>query len=305
MGTLRIKRIYRPADVEDGMRILADRLWPRGVSRESASLDSWERSVAPTDELCRWFHHDAERSSGFSVQYLAELDGNPAASDLAKRIDDELRKRNVTLLYAARDEKYNHAAILRDWLLRHIEAVSPHDKQALRREYLKRQNSLPNDYVTTASSSIQAQVLASPQYMEAKSLFVYMSTGKEPSTERIIQRALADRKRVYIPKCVNKRDMLAIRIRRLEGLASGALGILEPADSSETAIAAELDLILVPCVSASDDGKRLGHGAGYYDRYLAGHSEKAVCLCFRRMLCSEIPMDSHDVYMSQVISEVL
>ncbi len=244
-----------------------------------------------------------ERFSEASEQFLPESLGNPAASDLAKRTDAELRKRNATSPYATQEEIHSHGDLLQERHSLHMAAGIAHSKQSLRREYLKRQGALSHEYVEAASNSIQAQVLASAQYAEAKSLFVYMSTEKEPSTERIIRKALVDGKRVYIPKCVTKRDMLAVRIHRLEDLVPGALGILEPVDSSETATAAALDLILVPCVSASADGKRLGHGAGYYDRYLSGYSENAVCLCFQRMLCSEIPMDSHDVYIPRVISE--
>ena len=223
----------------------------------------------------------------------------------SKRNHDELWKRDVPLPCAAREEACDPSVSLQDGRSPHVETGIAHKKKDLRREYLKRQSALPGDYVKTASDSIQAQVLSSAQYTEANSLFVYRSMEKEPSTEHIIRRALADGKRVYLPKCAKRRDMLAVRIHGLEDLVPGALGIMEPADSSETAAAAELDLILVPCVSASADGMRLGHGAGYYDRFLSGHSGRAVCLCFRRMLCSEIPMDSDDVYIPQVISEEL
>ena len=224
---------------------------------------------------------------------------------LSKRTDDGLRKRDIPLPCAVRGETCDPSASLQNGRSPRVEAETVQKKKDLRWEYLKRQSALPGDYVKAASDSIQAQVLSSAQYTEAKSLFVYRSTEKEPSTERISRRALADGKHVYLPKCAKRRDMLAVRIQSLEDLVPGALGIMEPSDSSETASAAELDLILVPCVSASVDGRRLGHGAGYYDRFLSGHSERAVCLCFSRMLCSEIPMDSHDVYIPQVISEVL
>ena len=79
--------------------------------------------------------------------------------------------------------------------------------------------------------------------------------------------------------------------------------ILEPTVTTETISAEELDLIVVPCVSASTGGKRLGHGAGYYDRFLAHSSGNAICLCFERMLRDDIPMDEYDVWMPAVLTE--
>lgn len=177
-------------------------------------------------------------------------------------------------------------------------------KAALHKQMRLRQRELTEEYIGRANGVIQDKVLASSRYREANRIFLYLHTPKEPATDRIVARALADGKAVYVPKCIGKHEMLAVRINDVSDLAPGAYGIPEPRCVEETITADEADLILTPCLSASLDGKRLGHGAGYYDRFLAGNSEKTVCLCFAEMLCPDIPVTELDVRMSEVITEV-
>ena len=181
---------------------------------------------------------------------------------------------------------------------------SVHDrKKALRKSVSAVLKALPADYRAAASDSIRAQVLASEEYRAAKRIFLYIAMPTEPDTRKIIETALSDGKEVFVPKCVSKTEMIAVRIRSMQDLQSGAYGILEPQDCSETIEPHEPDLIIVPCVSAWTDGRRLGHGAGYYDRFLEGNAEKTLCLCFRKALCAEIPMDENDVFMHRVLCE--
>ncbi len=175
-------------------------------------------------------------------------------------------------------------------------------KKELRKRMRALQKALPEAYVRSAGEEIQQRILSSPRYRESGSIFLYLSTPKEVPTDLILRQALADGKKIYVPKCIGK-EMLAVRIRSLDHLEPGMLGILEPRDWSETADADQLDLILVPCLAAAPDGRRLGHGGGYYDRFLSERRENALCLCFRRMLCGEIPMDGHDVPMPCVVTE--
>jgi uncharacterized protein YeaO (DUF488 family) len=113
MGTIQIKRIYEPAEKKDGKRILVDRLWPRGLKKESAYLDEWMMAVAPSVALRKWFGHDPAKWETFSLQYTLELKQNKAVNDLI-----ELVKHTgaVTLLYAAHDEQHNHALVLQRFL---------------------------------------------------------------------------------------------------------------------------------------------------------------------------------------------
>lgn len=109
-----IKRIYDTPTNEDGYRVLIDRLWPRGVSKERAALDTWLKEVAPSPGLRTWFSHDPAKFEEFSGLYCQELMQNPATKDLV-----ELTKqhKNLTLLYAAKDPEINHACVLQKFLL--------------------------------------------------------------------------------------------------------------------------------------------------------------------------------------------
>ncbi len=113
--TLQIKRIYEPPSKEDGVRILVDRLWPRGVSKDEAHVDAWLKDIAPSADLRRWFGHDTDKWSEFRRRYKAELDDNPAAVDELKR---QIDQSPVTLLYGAKDTEHNNAVVLRDFVSR-------------------------------------------------------------------------------------------------------------------------------------------------------------------------------------------
>ena len=180
-----------------------------------------------------------------------------------------------------------------------MEAIDP--KKRLRKEVTARLKAMSGAERTEASERIQTQVLESAEYRDAQTLLLYLHMPTEPDTDRIIRQAIDDGKAVYVPKCVSKTEMVAVRIRSFSDLAPGAYGILEPVDCSETAGPDALDLILVPCVAASRDGKRLGHGKGFYDRFLSGGAQKTVCLCFAAALCDAIPTEPTDIRMRRVI----
>lgn len=110
-----VKRAYEsPAD-DDGYRILVDRLWPRGISKENAHLDLWHKDVAPSNELRKWFGHDPAKRDEFVRRYREELDRNPEAFARLLQLAREHDK--ITLVYAAKDTQYNQALTLRDFLL--------------------------------------------------------------------------------------------------------------------------------------------------------------------------------------------
>ena len=174
-------------------------------------------------------------------------------------------------------------------------------KKALRAAITARVRALPPSVRAAASESIARQVLALSEYRDAQSVFLYLSMPTEPDTRPLLAHTLAAGKRVYVPKCIGDGAMLAVRIRSTDALQPGAYGIPEPVDCSETAFAGELDLILVPCVAASRDGKRLGHGKGYYDRFLSGCADRTVCLCFAAALSDDIPTEPTDIPMHRVL----
>lgn len=110
--SVRIKRVYEEPAADDGERILVDRLWPRGISKEKADFEDWMKDVAPSTALRKWFDHKSERWAEFQERYRDELKGNPALDDLRKRATAG----TVTLLYGSRNTEFNHAAVLADVL---------------------------------------------------------------------------------------------------------------------------------------------------------------------------------------------
>lgn len=110
---IQIKRIYDDPAKGDGVRILVDRLWPRGVSKERASLDAWVKKIAPSTNLRKWFDHDPEKWEEFSRRYIEEIQENEEAID---ELRDLAKKTTLTLLYAAKDEEHNEALVLKHYL---------------------------------------------------------------------------------------------------------------------------------------------------------------------------------------------
>jgi len=109
MGTVQVKRVYEPVEATDGKRILVDRLWPRGMKKESAHLDEWMKDAAPSTELRKWFHQDATQWPEFTARYMHELEQNNAVNALLDIIN---KNKIVTLLYGAHDAERNHALVL-------------------------------------------------------------------------------------------------------------------------------------------------------------------------------------------------
>ncbi|WP_035348374.1 DUF488 domain-containing protein [Edaphobacter aggregans] len=110
---LKIKRVYEEPDENDGTRILVDRLWPRGLSKEKARVDLWLKEVAPSDKLRKWFAHDPPKWTEFKARYRGELKHN---SGDVKRLKEAIGKGPATLLYGARDEQHNEAIVLLELL---------------------------------------------------------------------------------------------------------------------------------------------------------------------------------------------
>ena len=117
MAEIRIKRVYEAPATDDGFRVLVDRLWPRGISKEHAALGAWWKDIAPSPELRKWFGHKAENFAAFTEKYRAELE---ASAELPARIEEIAAHlaagENVTLLYGAKDPEMNQARVLCDWL---------------------------------------------------------------------------------------------------------------------------------------------------------------------------------------------
>lgn len=121
MTDIQTKRVYEPANLHDGFRVLVDRVWPRGMTKKQAQADLWLKDVAPSTALRKWFSHDRSKWEAFKSRYFLELDTKPQA---VARLLDEAAKGRLTLLFSARDVEYNQAVALREYLL------SPSKKRA-------------------------------------------------------------------------------------------------------------------------------------------------------------------------------
>jgi uncharacterized protein YeaO (DUF488 family) len=113
-GTIKLKRAYEAPNSADGVRILVDRLWPRGVSKDEAALDEWNKELAPSNELRHWFGHDPARWTEFGQRYAAELADK---TEQLKALRALARKSTVTFVYGAHDETHNQAVVLRNVVL--------------------------------------------------------------------------------------------------------------------------------------------------------------------------------------------
>jgi uncharacterized protein YeaO (DUF488 family) len=114
--TVGVKRVYDPASSADGVRVLVDRLWPRGLTKEQAALKFWLRDLAPSNDLRKWFHANPQSWRLFRARYLRELNSPEAAAALEKLYDLAAAKKKLTLLYASRNEESNNATVLKELL---------------------------------------------------------------------------------------------------------------------------------------------------------------------------------------------
>ncbi|MEO0965400.1 MAG: DUF488 domain-containing protein [Planctomycetota bacterium] len=117
--SITVKRIYEPAADTDGVRVLVDRVWPRGVSKDAADIVAWCKDVAPSTQLRQWFAHDPAKWPEFVARYHAELDAHPDA--VAELLAHAPKQGTLTLVYSAKDEQHNQAVALRDYLDHHAE----------------------------------------------------------------------------------------------------------------------------------------------------------------------------------------
>ena len=112
---LKLKRTYDAPELDDGYRILVDRLWPRGIKKENLHADLWAKTIAPSNECRKAFNHDPQKFDAFIKQYINELDNNPDADVFVTQLK-QLNQSTITLLFSDKDTKYNNAVVLKQWL---------------------------------------------------------------------------------------------------------------------------------------------------------------------------------------------
>ena len=158
------------------------------------------------------------------------------------------------------------------------------EKKELRKCCIEKMNALPQDYCREADGKIFSAVLGLPEYRNAKKIFCFVGMQAEIQTASLIEEMLRAGKQVAVPRCAG-------------------MGILEPAAEAPVLSPEELDLILLPCVSASRSGERLGYGGGFYDRYLPKTKAFRALLIRERLLSDDIPREAHDQPVDAVITE--
>ena len=179
------------------------------------------------------------------------------------------------------------------------------EKQALREQVKELRAHFTGEEMEKANVEIQTRLLLFPYFQSAESIFCYVSMDNEPSTEEILSTAFSSGKSVYVPRCLpgKERIMEAVEIHAWDDLEKGTMGILEPKKEIKGTDRKDFSLMLIPCLATDRRGGRLGHGAGYYDRFLEGTVGKKLCLCFDSLLFPKIPMGRQDIFMDYVLTE--
>lgn len=181
--------------------------------------------------------------------------------------------------------------------------LSAPQKGLFRAEAARRLAAIPEDEIRRGNARIAARVLSHPAYLAAKTVFIYHSVGREPDTLGIIRAALQDGKRICLPRCMAGGMMQLRQIGALSDLTETHFGIPEPGAHCPELSAGDIDLAVIPCVAANRAALRLGHGGGYYDRFLAKFTGTSLLLCREALVFSHIPRDAHDLSCTELITD--
>lgn len=177
------------------------------------------------------------------------------------------------------------------------------DKKTLRADMRARARALPAEYTQAADAAIAKHILSLPEYNAADTVFCFVPMPREPDITPVLRDALRSGKRLCVPRCLEEGQMALCVIHSLSELMPGAYGILEPAKDCETLSPETPDFAVIPCVSCSREGTRLGQGGGYYDRFLPRFHGTAAMVCREELLCESIPTEEHDRNIPLVVTE--
>ena len=176
-------------------------------------------------------------------------------------------------------------------------------KTQLRRDAAARVRTLPEGYLRRAGQDIARRIAALPEYARARTVLAFAGTDREIDTEPLLRQALADGKQLALPLCTGPGRMEARLVSDLARLRPGAFGIPAPPSEGAPLPPEEIDLAVVPCVACDRTGRRLGHGGGYYDRWLAIYAGAAVLVCPEAMLLDAVPQEPFDAPVPLVVTE--
>ena len=176
-------------------------------------------------------------------------------------------------------------------------------KEELRKRMKEERKGLSGQYCSQANQGICLNLKSTKAYKKSQMIFCYVSFDREADTKQFIQDALREGKHVAVPRCQKEGQMEAFEIIGLEDLEKGFCGILEPKNNCVKIEPDHLDLCVIPCIACTKEGIRLGYGGGYYDRYLPKTHALRALLCQEKMVCQQIPTESHDCPMDMIITE--
>lgn len=176
-------------------------------------------------------------------------------------------------------------------------------KKELRANIKEAAESLPADFRKISDEAVAEGVLSLETYRKADTVFLFVGTGFEIRTDRILEDAWKSGKKVTVPLCTGKGIMEARRIFSAEDLETGAYGLLEPKKETEFVPFDEIDFALIPCLSCDSKGRRLGRGGGFYDRFLEHYKGDAAMIVRECLMNYDIPMEAHDRSVLPVVTD--
>ena len=177
------------------------------------------------------------------------------------------------------------------------------EKKVFRQEIKNRWKALEDTYLQEASKIICDAIRQLPEYQKAKTVFCFVSMERELNTSTLLKAVLADGKTLVVPRVLAMGKMALHPITSLDTLKKSRFGIPEPAEDTPTVSPQNVDFTVVPCLSATLAGARLGRGGGFYDRFLADYTGDTALVCFHQLLSQSVPMDPWDVPLPIVVTE--
>lgn len=178
------------------------------------------------------------------------------------------------------------------------------EKKVLRAEIKKRVKNMDDGYRKESDRKIAENILSLGEYAAAKTVFCFVSTSAEINTRPIIEDAIAAGKTVCVPRCEDEPGIMELfKIRSYDDLEAGKWDILEPKKNCPEVMPGQIDFAVIPCASCSSDGRRLGYGGGYYDRYLENAKYPCAIICRETLMSEDIPVDEHDIEFSLIVTD--
>ena len=177
------------------------------------------------------------------------------------------------------------------------------EKRVLRNKLKALEKTLSADYRQSSERSVIASLSRMESYKNAQSVCCFVGTAYEIDTRPLLLDALSNGTRLCVPRCIGRGVMDMRRVRSLDELAPGTMGILEPSADAEIVAASDIDFLVVPCLACDRRGNRLGRGGGYYDRFLSEYGGASVMICREALLQDSIPMEPFDKTVPLVLSE--